>query len=1032
MKKLITKLVLFAVFLSVSISVQAIEIYLSSAGDDANDGSTPTLAVKTLQTAYNLIPANNNGGHIIYVSGFIDIVAEVNMSNTNQSVAGINDGGKFLTIDGGDSISSGFDGGGAVRLITLQGNGGAITFKNLTFRNGRGEGSIRIVNAGVFNFEKCHFHHNTSTANSTVLHIYRCTVTVDDCEFDHNTGANRSGAIYIGTDAVATIKNSRIHDNAVSANGNCGGAVYQDGNGKFILQSTTIENHDLTAFNNTDGGAIFLANPNGITIDNCIIRNNRVSRNGGAICINPSISTNPDSTVVIINSLIAGNASTGNSGGGININNSTAGSRVDVSLINTTIFGNKTAQHGGGLFATGAQPNSSLRFINCTVTDNESTNNNGGFGAGVSVRGADQNIKTYIYNSIFESNFASVGGTNTIYSDLWFSGGNIVPQGLIGTNAFIENSIIGTNVGNLQGSTAGNLINAGTIGAGLATPHADYIASQNSIPLDFDSDALEFGDAQYLQALHIDTDQLGNIRAFDNGKCAAGAIEVPAKFVVLNPDPHDYQHFIIYGQSLSVGYQAYQSLSLTNVQGNYMIGNQVWLNYGNTSLDKLNPLVATSIAASPAIAECPITAAVNHIRLKQEADFPEIENRFIATSTGMGGKTLEQLSKGHTEGHYNVYSSALKAAYGMTVRSGSTITCPAIVWMQGEYDYTGEPLTPKDTYKTGLIRLKNNMQSDVMAKYGQSEKPIFYTYQCGAQYTRGKELDAGMAQLEASNQNADVFCVGPVYPVTDVGGHIDANGSRWYGEMIGKVYHKTKVLGEDFKPLQPKKLSRDASNPKRVVVQFLVPKLPLVLDEKTLPKVTNYGFEVYNNNVRQTISDVTVQSDSVIIACTADLTGKIEVIYAGTNASTRGHGNLRDSDDEKGFYNYINPELKSDGENYDYPHYPDANQTTFIPSSGEPKDENGEVIYEQPYPLYNFSVAFYYAIPENVNSYEVPELNVATDVQSAKAERNDGKIVAVKYYNLQGVEVKQPLGAGIYLVKQIFDTKKTVVKKQLF
>ena len=61
------------------------------------------------------------------------------------------------------------------------------------------------------------------------------------------------------------------------------------------------------------------------------------------------------------------------------------------------------------------------------------------------------------------------------------------------------------------------------------------------------------------------------------------------------------------------------------------------------------------------------------------------------------------------------------------------------------------------------------MQQDVMNSYAQNEKPLFITYQTGAQYTRGKTLEIGMAQLETANENEDMICAGPVYPMTDRG-----------------------------------------------------------------------------------------------------------------------------------------------------------------------------------------------------------------------------------------------------------------------
>ena len=69
-----------------------------------------------------------------------------------------------------------------------------------------------------------------------------------------------------------------------------------------------------------------------------------------------------------------------------------------------------------------------------------------------------------------------------------------------------------------------------------------------------------------------------------------------------------------------------------------------------------------------------------------------------------------------------------------------------------------------------LLQLKNNMQDAVKKYYGQDDAPLFITYQTGAQYTRGTTLEVGMAQLNASNENEDIVCAGPVYPMTDRGG----------------------------------------------------------------------------------------------------------------------------------------------------------------------------------------------------------------------------------------------------------------------
>lgn len=448
---------------------------------------------------------------------------------------------------------------------------------------------------------------------------------------------------------------------------------------------------------------------------------------------------------------------------------------------------------------------------------------------------------------------------------------------------------------------------------------------------------------------------------------------------VLTANAQEYQHLIIYGQSLSTAHQSWPPLSTVNVAKNYMIGNQVWINYGNTGFTKMNPLISNVAAAtadrvkarsSLILGENPIVGAVNHIQLKTNGQY-----KFIATSCGSGGLSIEQLSKEYySPTYYKNFTNALSYASSLS----SSIHCPAIIWMQGEYNYTtpdgctgltagSKPTTDRNTYKSFLLKLRDNMQNEVMAKYKQSDKPLFITYQVGGQYSRGKEITIGMAQLDAANENEDIVCAGPIYPVSDRGGHLDSNGYRWYGEMLGKVYYRTKILGQDFIPLQPMEISR-TDDPKVLNIKFYIPKPPLVFDELLIKKIADYGFEVYDNNVKETIQSVAIVDDCVRITTTTDLAGPVEVIYAGTN--NRGDGNLRDSDDEPAYYNYIDLDKKNQNGTYVYDR--DASETTLRPAY-EPKDASG-VIYEKPYPLYNFSVAFYYKLEKDSFSFKVPNV----------------------------------------------------------
>jgi len=500
----------------------------------------------------------------------------------------------------------------------------------------------------------------------------------------------------------------------------------------------------------------------------------------------------------------------------------------------------------------------------------------------------------------------------------------------------------------------------------------------------------------------------------------------------LPPGPA-YQHFIMYGQSLSVGYQSYPSLSVDNVPGNYMIGNQVWINNGNSNLSNFTPLVSNLCVLDANVAlsrtngrgECAITSMVNHLQKKINNS-----DNLISTSCGTGGKSIEELSKEcQTTTLYNDYTTTISSGASVAKMTNSPITCPAIVWMQGEWNYTlpststgltvgSIPTGDKNTYKSLLLTLKNNMQTDVMSKYSQTEKPLFITYQVGAQYTRGKELAIGMAELEASNENEDIICAGPVYPVTDRGGHLDPNGYRWYGEMIAKAYYKTKVENHRFIPLQPKHISRTA-DANKIKIQFIVPKLPLVLDDKLVDKVPDYGFAVYNDNIKMVISSVTVDGDCVYLTCTGNLTGVVEVNYAGLNSGIlNGQGNLRDNDDYEAFYNYIDLDKRNADNTYYYPR--DAEETTLRPTF-EPKDATGNIIYDKPYPLYNFCVAFYYKLDIGQQTYNVLFSNNTTSLVMNKSDKafcqiyqkgdflyvnNEELLISIQLFDLNGKMVR--------------------------
>jgi hypothetical protein len=67
--------------------------------------------------------------------------------------------------------------------------------------------------------------------------------------------------------------------------------------------------------------------------------------------------------------------------------------------------------------------------------------------------------------------------------------------------------------------------------------------------------------------------------------------------------------------------------------------------------------------------------------------------------------------------------------------------------------------------------------------------------------------------------------------------------------------------------------------------------------------------------------------------------------------------------------------------------YPRANNRALRPAY-EPKNEQKQTIYNQPYPLYNFCVGFYYRLPAGEN-----ELGILTGIETVRPSGNRLQVV---------------------------------------
>lgn len=444
----------------------AADIYLSTSGNDTNDGLTPATAVASFSQAQTLAES----GGVIHVSGMIDMTADpantiALAGTTTDCRAGIVIA-KSITIQGTSSASDGFNGtngANTTRFFQLTNAAYALTLKNLKLANGVAQSTSLALGGGAILFsngnimaENVVFHNNSATGNNAI------------------TG----GAIYLGgTNNVGTyFKNCTFTNNWADK---CG-AIY---------------------INNWAAGTASV--PSIIQFENCAFVANE-SRNvfgGSAMMIR---SANNYTTLNIINSTFTQNKvlnATAN-GGAINLGAKAMGS-TNVNIINSTITGNTTnglATNSAGVYMLNTTANciGNLYIKNSIIEGN--TASDGTY--------ADLGVAA-------NSPSTPDGGSSTV------PGYIKIENSIIGRCATDPLRI---PAGNTPAPNHYNYLTELSVAADLIAKLVPFDAVTNSYKLYVGSAAIDFGNATFLST-YSSTDQLGNTRPFTGGKCFAGSVE---------------------------------------------------------------------------------------------------------------------------------------------------------------------------------------------------------------------------------------------------------------------------------------------------------------------------------------------------------------------------------------------------------------------------------------------------------------------------------------------------------------------------
>ena len=334
------------------------EIYLDGvSGDDTNDGSTATNAVKTFEKAKEIATANQTIT-TIWVTGTVPVSGEISLAGTNAILKRESAFTDYLLETQADTI---------FHDITVDGNKDNITATGPIYS------LIRVANA---------------------------IATIQDGTVLENNEARHSN---IGTGGAVTIEagtlnmtGGYIHDNQA----NWGGAIYLGGRANFNMSGGVIENNHAVSDGSkvAAGGGIaswsaYLDGTNTTTISGAaMIRHNRSDEMGGGISLGTNSASNGKDNLVMTGGMIDDNRS-GTGGGGIFVQagfigkNATAtisGGYITNNIMTGTGQGN-FAFGGGGIYVNGFNntvpsfQNGELKLTNALIINNTAEMEGGGY-----------------------------------------------------------------------------------------------------------------------------------------------------------------------------------------------------------------------------------------------------------------------------------------------------------------------------------------------------------------------------------------------------------------------------------------------------------------------------------------------------------------------------------------------------------------------------------------------------------------------------------------------------------------------------
>jgi hypothetical protein len=355
--------------------------------------------------------------------------------------------------------------------------------------------------------------------------------------------------------------------------------------------------------------------------------------------------------------------------------------------------------------------------------------------------------------------------------------------------------------------------------------------------------------------------------------------------------------FLMTGQSHTIGYNGYPALSITQAYANLKL---------TSDYSKFTPLIEDTdvVDDHTGTTESPMTAMANTLTELVAGN----AYQSVLLNNAVAGYAYSQLKKGTAP--YSNGITYVTTADTIADTLSRTFKIDAVVNLHGPADRTRA-----NEYEGYLNEWQSDYETDIKTVTGQSGNiPMFIDQSSNFTAYGTATSDLLIAQLAASENNSDIYMVGPKYQF-DYGPdsiHLTNESYQLLGDYLGKALKRVLEDGESIVALTP---AEEVRRGNVITVRFNVPEAPLAFDTTNVLSKTNYGFEFYDDSgSTPAISNVALLGqDSVRITLASTpsaATQKIRYAYTGTGGAKPGaqeaggaRGNLRDSDTTEGSAN---------------------------------------------------------------------------------------------------------------------------------